>query len=65
MIFIIIENNSGQSAVRMPVQATHHEIFSKHLHIFSVWSLHDYDLLIIERPEKFWLNPRKFQKVIF
>jgi len=33
---------SGQSDVRMPVQAKHHERLSKHsLQLFSVWSLHD------------------------
>jgi hypothetical protein len=37
----------GQSAVRMPFHAPHHESFSKHFpHFFSVRSLHDNCLLI-------------------
>jgi hypothetical protein len=37
-----IELISSQSAVRMPVQAMHHERFSKRfLQLFSVRSLHD------------------------
>ena len=37
-----IELISGQYDVRMPVQAMHHERFSKHfLQLFSVRSLHD------------------------
>jgi hypothetical protein len=57
----------GQSAVRMPVQAIHHERFSKHfLQFFSIWSLHNKSLLVINRLKKnFRLNPCKFQKVVF
>jgi hypothetical protein len=58
---------SGQSAVRMPVQAMHHEKFSKHfLLLFSVRPLHDKLLLImIKLQKKFRLNPHKCQKVVF
>jgi hypothetical protein len=58
---------SGQFAVRMPVQAMHHERFSKHfLQLFSVRSLHSNYLLIISRLQKtIQLNPCKFQKVDF
>jgi hypothetical protein len=56
---------SGQSAVRMPVQAMHHERFSKQfLQLFSVRSLHDNQILFTNKLQKiFRLDPCKFQKV--
>ena len=40
----------GQFDVRMPVQAMHHERFSKHfLQLFSVRSLHDSYLSVISK----------------
>jgi hypothetical protein len=61
-LIMIKELIPGQSDVRMPVQATHHERFSRHfLQLFSVRYLHDIALLIISTPDPEKSSPQSAQ----